>query len=110
MNKKELVDFFVDEYKEACGDYYEARYGEKINVKYTISNTVTGEIVNGTKSGCREDRAARAKMDTIYKLAKILFGDEAKKILDDIRKEVRTEEKEFFKENEYLVYYVTDLI
>ena len=109
MDKEEIFHVIEKEYREACLYFYETRFGEKINVAYTIKNNHTGEVVSGSTSGCRIDKEAEIVMKTIRRMMLQIFGEQVKERLEAIREEERAKEKEFFKENPQYVTYVTDI-
>lgn len=109
MNEKKIYEIMLDEYRRACTDYYEARYGEKINTNYTIKNEHTGEVLTGSVSGCRNDAVSKESMRVIGKMILEIFGNQTERTLEEIRKEERRREKAFFENNPQFVIYVTDL-
>ena len=109
MDKKEVFDVMINEYREACRDYYETMYGERTNIVYTIKNRKTGEIINGSQSGHRDNKPAWEVMLSIRRMMIAIFGEQIKEMLEDIRKEERKKEKSFFEENPQFVVYVTSI-
>ena len=107
MNEKEIFDTMITEYKEACRDFYETRYGEKLDVKYTINNRYTGEVINGSVSGACRNRESEEVMRTIRRMMISIYGDQIKDTLKGIREEIRVEEREFFESRPDLITYVT---
>ena len=107
MGRNKIYETMINEYREACRDYYETAFGEKLNIKYTIKNEHTFEIINGTKSGQREDKVARGNMMVIRRMMIAIFGDNINEVLEQIRKEERQKEKKFFKDNPKYICYVT---
>lgn len=104
-----VFNTMINEYREACRDYYEARFGEKANVSYTIKNMETGNVITGSKSGCCYDKEAETVMRTLRRMMMAIFGNEVEVTLRKIRKEERKKEKEFFEENPQYIYYVTKI-
>ena len=102
-----VYKIMVDEYREACRDYYETYFGVKINTKYTIKNQHTGEVISGSTSGCYMDDETASSMKTIRRLMIKIFGNQVDEILEKIRKEERMKEKVFFKENPQFISYIT---
>ena len=109
MNEIEVYNIMINEYKDACGEYYETRFGEKCNTKYTINNLHTDEVISGVTSGCRIDDTSEEVMRVIRRMMCQIFGDQVKEQLKEIRKEERVTAKNFFKENPQYVVYVTDI-
>lgn len=107
MSEKEIFEIMINEYKEACHDFYETRYGEKLDVKYTIKNRHTGKIINGSASGAGMDRKAEEVMRTIGRMMIAIYGCQVGDTLKGIREEIRAEEKEFFESRPDLIIYVT---
>ena len=109
MNKKEMFEIMVNEYREACRDYYETEFGEKLDIQYTLKNIHTGEVINGSVSGRKTDMESRATMITIRRLIVKIFGHDVEDTLKQIRREERRKERKFFLENPQFVCYVTDI-
>lgn len=108
MDEK-TFQIMVNEYRNACSEYYEAKFGEKTNIKYTIENRNTGEIIYGDKSGCGDSKEAREVMRSVRRMMIAIFGEQVKETLEEIRKEERKKEKSFFEENPQFVVYVTSI-
>lgn len=109
MNKNKVYETMIHEYTEACHDYYETLFGEKLNVQYTIKNRTTLKEVSGTVSGRRVDDTSEEIMKTIKRMMIQIFGEDVKAELETIRREVRNYEKEYFINNPQYIYYVTDI-
>lgn len=107
MDNKEIYDIMINEYKEYCHDYYEGRYGIKINASYTIENKLTGEVLTGSVSGCRHDKTSEEVMISIRRMMKKIFGDQVTEDIRRIKKEIRAEEKAYFEENPQHILCVT---
>ena len=104
---EKTLEIMMNRYREACRDHYETMYGEKVNTKYTIKNMKTGEVISGSTSGRRDDDTGREIMLAIKNMMIQIFGDQVAVTLEEIRKEERKKEREFFKENPQFVVYVT---
>jgi len=109
MDRDQIYNVMVNEYREACRDHYESRYGEKVSASYTIKNKKTGESITGDVSGCHENEAAMEVMITISRMMTAIFGMDIRAELEKIRQEERKKEKAFFKENPQYITYVTDI-
>ena len=108
MNEK-TFEIMINEYREACSEYYETRFGERINVKYSIENRETGEIIFGNKSGCGDNKEARDVMRSIRRMMIAIFGEQIKETLEVIRKEERKKEKDFFEANPQFIICATSI-
>ena len=107
--ENKILEIMLNKYREACRDYYEVIYGEKVNTKYTIKNMQTGELISGSTTGRHDDDTGKEVMLAIKGMIIQIFGDQIRDILETIRQEERKKEKQFFKENPQFIIYVTDM-